>query len=79
MRVHNNEKPYICGYPGCFAKFAQRNNLNTHSKIHIYNTQRENDEIKMILEYHNNIIKFNKKEKKLLTKLEELNKMAFNG
>ena len=58
MRVHNNEKPYICGYPGCFAKFAQRNNLNTHSKIHINNLVKENDEIKMVLKYHNILINY---------------------
>lgn len=78
MRVHNNEKPYICGYPGCFAKFAQRNNLNTHSKIHINNLVKENDEIKMVLKYHNNIINFNNKSKNLFSKLEELNKIALN-
>ena len=78
MRVHNNEKPYICGYPGCFAKFAQRNNLNTHSKIHINNLVKENDEFKMVLKYHNNIINFNNKSKNLFSKLEELNKIALN-
>ena len=78
MRVHNNEKPYICGYPGCFAKFAQRNNLNTHSKIHINNLVKENDEIKIVLKYHNNIINFNNKSKNLFSKLEELNKIALN-
>ena len=79
MRVHNNEKPYICGYPGCFAKFAQKNNLNSHSKTHEHNERRQNDEIKSLLKYHNNVIKFNKKQKNLIAKLEELNKLAFNG
>ena len=79
MRVHNNEKPYICGYPGCFAKFAQKNNLNTHSKIHLHNLIKENDEIKILKNYHNNIIKFNNKSKSFIFKLEELNKIALNG
>ena len=78
LRVHNNEKPYICGFPGCFAKFAQKNNLNTHTKIHSHKLNKENDEIKMLLNYHNNIIKFNNKCKNFLSKLEELNKIALN-
>ena len=79
MRVHNNEKPYICGYPGCFAKFAQKNNLNTHNKIHNNNLVKENDEQKMLINYYNNIIKFNNKSRNLISKLEELNKIAFEG
>ena len=58
MRVHNNEKPYICGYPGCFAKFAQQNNLKTHSKIHKTSLIKEEEEIKFLLDYHNEIIRF---------------------
>ena len=76
MRVHNNEKPYICGYPGCFAKFAQKNNLNTHNKTHNNNLLKENDEEKILVNYYNNIIKFNNKSKSLISKLEELNKIA---
>ena len=41
MRLHTNEKPYICGYPGCFAKFAQQNNLTTHRRIHTNNLVKE--------------------------------------
>ena len=76
MRVHNNEKPYICGYPGCFAKFTQKNNLNTHYKIHKNNLIQEKDETKMLLNFYNNIIKFNNKNKNLISKLEDLNKMT---
>ena len=78
MRLHNNEKPYICGYPGCFAKFTQKNNLNTHSKTHSNNLFKEKDEIKILINYHDNIIKFINKRKNILTKLEELNKIALN-
>ena len=73
MRIHNNEKPYICGYPGCFSKFSQQNNLTTHMKIHNNNTSKDdNDEINLVLNYHNNIIKFCN-NKKLKSKLLELN------
>lgn len=78
MRVHNNEKPYICGYPGCFAKFAQQNNLTTHTKIHNNNEKKEKNEMNIFLNFYNNIIKFNTKEKKFYEKLLELNKMALN-
>ena len=53
-------------------------NLNSHSKTHEHNERRQNDEIKSLLKYHNNVIKFNKKQKNLIAKLEELNKLAFN-
>ena len=79
MRVHNNEKPYICGYPGCFAKFAQQNNLTTHSKIHSLNNTKGKKEIDDLLNFHNNIIKFNSKFKKFNSKLIELNKLALIG
>ena len=78
MRIHNNEKPYICGYPGCFAKFAQQNNLRTHNKIHINSLIKEDEEIKMLLNYHNSVIKFNSKDLMLNNKLLELNKIAMN-
>ena len=48
MRIHNNEKPYICGHPGCFDKFAQLNNLTTHSKIHNNNSIKENNKTKKL-------------------------------
>ena len=79
MRVHNKEKPYICGYPGCFAKFAQQNNLTTHLKIHSFNSSKEKKELDDLLNFHNNIIQFNSKFKKFNTKLLELNKIALNG
>ena len=76
MRVHNNEKPYICGHPGCFAKFAQQNNLTTHSKIHSISLSNNEKEIAILLDYHNKIIKFNKNNKNLNLKLLELNNIA---
>ncbi len=80
MRVHNNEKPYICGHPGCFAKFAQQNNLTTHLKIHSNNIIKKEEEINILLNYHNNILKFNRNNRKNLNlKLLELNKIALNG
>ena len=79
MRVHNNEKPYICGDPGCFAKFAQQNNLKTHSKIHKTSVIKEEEEIKFVLDYHNEIIRFNNKIKKFSSKLLDLNKIALNA
>lgn len=79
MRIHTNEKPYICGYPGCFAKFAQQNNLTTHSKIHTNNSNKEEKEINILLNFHNSILKFNNKAKKLHLKLLELNKVSLNG
>ena len=78
MRIHNNEKPYICGHPGCFAKFAQLNNLTTHSKIHNNNSTKEEKEKNIVLNFHENIIKFNCKTKKINAKLLELNKIALN-
>ena len=69
MRVHNNEKPYICTYPGCFAKFAQKNNLNSHSKIHLHNLIKENNEIEKLKTSHNN------ERKNIIFKLEETKKM----
>ena len=78
MRIHNNEKPYICGHPGCFAKFAQLNNLTTHSKTHNNLSIKEEKEKNILLNFHENIIKFNSKTKKLNTKLSELNKIALN-
>lgn len=79
MRVHNNEKPYICGYPGCFAKFAQQNNLTTHTKIHTNSLIKQEEEMNILLNYHNSIIKFNNNNKKLSLKLLELNKIVLNG
>lgn len=34
MRIHNNEKPYSCTHPGCYAKFIQYNNFLRHLKSH---------------------------------------------
>ena len=73
MRVHNNEKPYICTYPGCFAKFAQKNNLNSHSKIHLHNLIKENNEIEKLKTSHIN------ERKNIIFKLEETKKNALNG
>lgn len=77
MRIHTNEKPYICGYPGCFAKFAQQNNLTTHCKIHTNNSVKVEKEKKILLNFHNSIMKFNNKS--FNAKLIELNKIALNG
>ena len=79
MRVHNNEKPYICTYPGCFAKFAQKNNLNSHSKIHLHNLVKENNEIKKLKNSQNNTLKSNNERKNIIFKLEETKKIALNG
>jgi rubrerythrin len=77
MRIHTNEKPYICGYPGCFAKFAQQNNLTTHCKIHTNNSDKDEKEKNILLNFHNSIMKFNNKS--FNAKLIELNKIALNG
>ncbi|KAJ2498366.1 hypothetical protein GGH96_004351 [Coemansia sp. RSA 1972] len=35
IRSHTGEKPYECGYPGCFKRFSVRSNMRRHEKLHV--------------------------------------------
>lgn len=34
LRIHSNERPFVCNFQGCGQTFTQRGNLNKHIEIH---------------------------------------------
>lgn len=81
LRIHNNEKPYICTYPGCFARFVQQNNLAHHLETH-KNKSKNNKEYKKnnYNKYKNKIMKFSSNDNyNIFSKLDFLNDMALNS
>lgn len=79
LKIHTNEKLYICTFPGCFRKFSQYCNLSNHLKSH------ENIEFTINKGKSKEIDNFRKKvndcmkEKNILNKLIFLNNVSLNG
>ncbi len=81
MKIHNREKPYLCTFPGCFAKFSEQNNLNYHYKTHFKLFGKKSDKKKSISEYHKKIFRYSKNSNNLdeiVNKLISINNMAFS-
>ncbi len=34
MRVHNDERPFACSWPGCDKRFRQKMHMNRHTRVH---------------------------------------------
>ena len=34
LRVHNNQKPFACDYPGCNRAYAHKSNVTSHKRTH---------------------------------------------
>ena len=57
MKIHKNDKFYICNYQHCLRKFNQFSNLELHKKLyHFENNKKINHTINNILNSFNQVI-----------------------
>jgi hypothetical protein len=57
LKIHKNEKFYVCNYQHCYRKFNQLSNLELHKKLyHFENNKKINHTINNILNSFNQVI-----------------------